>query len=97
MNGSGGNVAGCATCAGRCCRIYQVAVCAEEIRILVRGTGLPPTDFLRLVDLGQGELYGFRLSRGRAPQQIELSPGPSGLLADITAWRHVPMSSASVC
>jgi hypothetical protein len=48
MNGSGANLAGCATCAGRCCREYRVQITAADVRTLAAGTALPPSDFVRL-------------------------------------------------
>jgi Fe-S-cluster containining protein len=70
MNGSGGNVAGCATCAGRCCREYRVQVTAADVRTLAAGTALHPSDFVRLVE-AKGD-RGFRLWPGGPPNELHL-------------------------
>ena len=86
MNGSGANVAGCANCAGNCCRTYKVEVTVADVRRLAAGTSLHPTDFIRLMD----DEDGFRLGPGgpgkalfliRRPESgacvflMELAPG----------------------
>jgi Fe-S-cluster containining protein len=55
----GGNLAGCATCKGRCCREYRVHVTAADIRTLAAGTTLHPSDFVRLHELDNDK--GFHL------------------------------------
>ncbi|MCO5967739.1 YkgJ family cysteine cluster protein [Actinoallomurus soli] len=67
MNGSGANVAGCAGCAGRCCRSYAVGVTVRDVRALAEGTAMHPSDFIRLRDT-KGE--GFRLQPGGPAKEI---------------------------
>jgi Fe-S-cluster containining protein len=61
MSGEGGNLAGCAGCAGQCCRKYRVGVTVRDVRVLAEGTALHPGDFIRLLDT---EKNGFRLKPG---------------------------------
>ncbi|MCX2923762.1 YkgJ family cysteine cluster protein [Streptomyces sp. NEAU-W12] len=49
MNGSGANVAGCATCTGDCCRRYKVGVTAADMRRVAAGTALHPEEFITLL------------------------------------------------
>ena len=65
MNGSGENVAGCASCAGRCCREYRVAVTVADVRTLAAGTDLHPREFLTLRPVDSTR-NGFR-TRPRGP------------------------------
>ncbi|GAA0330242.1 YkgJ family cysteine cluster protein [Actinoallomurus spadix] len=69
MNGSGANVAGCAGCAGKCCRSYAVGVTIRDVRALVEGTAMRPSDFLRLRD-ADGE--GFRLRPDGPAKEVYL-------------------------
>ncbi len=71
MNGSGGNVAGCATCAGRCCREYRVQVTAADVRTLAAGTALPPADFVKLEEC-EADKPGFRLRPGGPSNELHL-------------------------
>ncbi|MEV0302119.1 YkgJ family cysteine cluster protein [Streptomyces prasinus] len=49
MNGTGVNVAGCATCTGDCCRRYKVGVTAADLRRVAAGTALHPEEFITLL------------------------------------------------
>jgi Fe-S-cluster containining protein len=71
MNGSGANVAGCASCAGRCCRQYRVEVSVADVRALATGTGLHPGEFVRLWENTNGQL-GFRLRPGGPGNALNL-------------------------
>jgi Fe-S-cluster containining protein len=71
VNGSGANVAGCATCAGRCCREYRVQVTAADVRTLAAGTALPPGDFVKLEE-SEADKPGFRLRPGGPPYELHL-------------------------
>jgi Fe-S-cluster containining protein len=71
VNGSGGNVAGCATCAGRCCREYRVQVTARDVCTLAADTALPPADFVRLEEC-EADKPGFRLRPGGPPHALQL-------------------------
>ena len=75
MNGSGANLAGCATCAGRCCRDYRVEVVVRDVRILAAGTALHPREFLWLRDSG-------------GPNGFQLQPAGNGM--ELHLWRHQP-------
>jgi len=75
VNGSGGNLAGCATCAGRCCREYRVEVMVRDVRILAEGTALHPREFLWLRDSG-------------GPNGFQLLPGGNGV--ELHLRRHAP-------
>lgn len=57
MNGSGANLAGCANCAGECCRKYKVGITAADMRRLAAGTALHPEEFVTLRE----DDTGFRL------------------------------------
>jgi Fe-S-cluster containining protein len=72
MNGSGGNVAGCSTCAGNCCRNYRVGVTARDVRKLAAGTMLHPIEFLRLMETDRKDREGFRLQPGGAGMDLYL-------------------------
>lgn len=69
MNGTGANVAGCGDCAGKCCRSYRVRVHAGDVRALVAGTGLRPSDFIWLVE---DPASGFRLRPGGPTMDLHL-------------------------
>jgi Fe-S-cluster containining protein len=71
VNGSGANVAGCATCKGRCCREYRVEITATDVRKLSAGTGLHPSEFITLVNTAPGK-NGFRLSPDGPPNELNL-------------------------
>jgi Fe-S-cluster containining protein len=71
VNGSGANVAGCATCFGRCCRAYRVDVTAADVRKLARGTDLHPREFIRLSRCNAGKA-GFRLRPGGPDLELNL-------------------------
>jgi Fe-S-cluster containining protein len=75
MSGNGVNLAGCATCAGECCRKYRVPVTAHDVRKLAAGTGLRPSDFAWLVP-ATGE--GFRLRRDGQAMEVHLQRRPDG-------------------
>ncbi len=75
MNGSGANVAGCATCGGRCCREYRVEVMVRDVRILAAGTALHPSEFLWLRDSG-------------GPNGFQLQPAGHGM--ELHLRRHEP-------
>jgi Fe-S-cluster containining protein len=70
VNGSGGNLAGCATCAGRCCREYRVEVVVRDVRILAEGTALHPREFLWLRDSGGAN--GFQMQPGGNGMELHL-------------------------
>lgn len=72
MNGSGGNLAGCATCAGRCCRQYRVEVTVADVRTLAAGTGLAPADFVVLAERRDSAHSGFRLEPGGKVFELDL-------------------------
>jgi Fe-S-cluster containining protein len=74
VNGSGGNLAGCATCAGRCCREYRVQINVADLRELAAGTALPPGDFVRLEE-SSPDTKGFQLR-------------PAGPAHDLVLLRH---------
>lgn len=61
MNGSGRNVAGCASCSGNCCRRYRVGITIADIQRLAEGTGLHPNHFVRLME---DDDEGFKLKPG---------------------------------
>jgi Fe-S-cluster containining protein len=71
VNGSGGNVAGCASCKGRCCREYRVTVTVADVRGLAAGTALRPKDFVQLRELEENK-QGFRLQPGGRPHELML-------------------------
>src|SRR5262245_48440738 len=71
MDGSGRNIAGCATCHGRCCREYRVEVTVADVRELADGTKLPPADFITLRE-GDKERRGFRLRKNGPPMELNL-------------------------
>jgi Fe-S-cluster containining protein len=75
MNGSGANIAGCATCAGRCCREYRVQVTVADVRTLAAGTALHPSDFVRLEECEPNR--GFRLRPGGPCHELVLIRNPS--------------------
>lgn len=52
--------AGCAGCAGQCCRTYKVAITASDMQRLASGTALPPSEFVTLLE----HRSGFRLEPG---------------------------------
>jgi Fe-S-cluster containining protein len=70
MNGSGGNLAGCATCEGKCCRDYRVEVLVRDVRILAEGTALHPREFVWLRD--GGTKMGFHLQPGGNGMELHL-------------------------
>lgn len=67
MNGSGANVAGCAGCAGKCCRSYVVGVTVRDVRALAEGTAMHPSDFIGLRDTDK---EGFHLRPGGPAKKI---------------------------
>jgi Fe-S-cluster containining protein len=71
MNGSGANVAGCATCHGRCCREYRVEVTVADVRTIAAGTTLRPSDFIKLRQSDK-DGRGFRLQRGGPSNELNL-------------------------
>ena len=71
MSGSGGNLAGCASCKGRCCRDYLVNVSVADVRKIVAVTGLRPTDFLYLKERKEDRFRVPASSRRSLP-----TPGP---------------------
>lgn len=71
MNGNGENVAGCITCAGRCCREYRVQITAADVRTLADGMALHPRDFVRLSEREAGK-SGFRLAPGAPTNDLYL-------------------------
>jgi Fe-S-cluster containining protein len=75
VNGSGANVAGCATCRGRCCREYRVEINVADLRRLSRGTALHPSDFIQLRE-GQAGEKGFRLHKDGPPMGLNLVRRP---------------------
>jgi Fe-S-cluster containining protein len=72
MSGNGGNLAGCATCKGRCCRDYVVNVSVADVRKIVAVTGLRPADFLYLKER-KDDTSGFRLCPSGAFQHLALA------------------------
>ncbi|MGI5224231.1 YkgJ family cysteine cluster protein [Actinoallomurus sp. CA-142502] len=66
---SGPNVAGCAGCAARCCRKYQVGITPRDVRVLAEGTAMHPSDFVRLLDTDK---EGFRLRPGGPAKKLYL-------------------------
>jgi Fe-S-cluster containining protein len=75
VNGSGANVAGCATCHGRCCREYRVEVNVADVRRLATGTTLRLSDFLVLRPC-DGDKPGFRLRPGGPGNELNLVRRP---------------------
>ena len=76
MNGSGANVAGCATCGGRCCRQYRVEVTVADVRRLAAGTALNPAEFIKLIER-EKDKHGFRLRPGGPPNELHLFRRPT--------------------
>jgi Fe-S-cluster containining protein len=74
VNGSGVNVAGCASCAGRCCRSYRVEVTVTDVRTLAAGTAMHPRDFIRLREDGRNT--GFRLRPDGPTMELNLVRRP---------------------
>ncbi|MFF5159762.1 YkgJ family cysteine cluster protein [Streptomyces sp. NPDC000348] len=76
MNGSGVNVAGCASCTGDCCRRYKVGVTAADVRRVAAGTSLHPEEFVTLLE----DDTGFRLRPGGPTLDLYLvrRPGSGG-------------------
>ncbi|WP_181860958.1 YkgJ family cysteine cluster protein [Streptomyces diacarni] len=87
MSGSGANLAGCASCKGRCCREYTVNVTLDDVRRLAAGMALHPREFVTLKEKEDGDfrfrpggpLYDLRL-RHRPDTQgcvflMEIAPG----------------------
>lgn len=72
MNGTGRNIAGCATCAGGCCREYRVEVNVAGLRKIAAGTGFDPTDFLYLRE----DEEGFQLAPHGPPMSLNLIKRP---------------------
>ncbi|WP_369199221.1 YkgJ family cysteine cluster protein [Streptomyces sp. PU-14G] len=87
MSGSGANLAGCASCKGRCCREYTVNVTLADVRRLAAGMALHPREFVTLKEKEDGDfrfrpggpLYDLRLRHRPVTQGcvflMEIAPG----------------------
>ncbi|MGK4908381.1 YkgJ family cysteine cluster protein [Streptomyces albus] len=73
MSGSGANLAGCASCKGRCCREYTVNVTVADIRKLATGMALHPREFVALKEKDDGD---FRLRPGGPKFDLRLKHRP---------------------
>lgn len=74
MNGSGRNLAGCATCAGECCRKYRVEITYLDVRELATGMDLDPIEFVRPLE----DESGFRLRPGGPGYSLYLKRDEKG-------------------
>lgn len=103
MSGSGANLAGCASCKGRCCREYTVNVTLADIRRLAAGMAVHPGEFVTLKEKDDGDfrfrrdgpMYDLRL-RHRPDTKgcvflMEIAPGH----ARCGAYVHRPMVCAT--
>ncbi|MEU7320804.1 YkgJ family cysteine cluster protein [Streptomyces griseoviridis] len=73
MSGPEANLAGCASCKGRCCREYTVNVTMADVRGLATGMALHPREFVALKEKDDGD---FRLTRGGPLFDIRLRHRP---------------------
>lgn len=76
MNGSGANLAGCASCEGRCCREYNVHVTIADVRRLAAGMALHPREFVYLKEGKEEDNSDFRFKPGGPLYDLHLLHRP---------------------
>ncbi|WP_173873223.1 YkgJ family cysteine cluster protein [Streptomyces albus subsp. chlorinus] len=77
MSGSGVNLAGCASCEGRCCREYAVNVTVGDVRRLAAGMALHPREFVTLKAKKDGD-FRFRPGGPLFDMRLRHRPGTEG-------------------